>query len=373
MSLSAALQLKHLEDQVLTGRAFLTLSEEEEDILLEQMDKLWPELSSDEKEEANQRAYRCATIKAPVDLHLEDQLVVLGSTRRPRIDISHEDPMTHSTVSSKAFYIACSVSNWRLHNALRDRLEVAGHQITHDWTAFNPWFKDPSDGKSGEKARAEASTIREAGLLDLQGIRDADVVIVLLPAKRGSHTELGAALMAGKHVLLHGTEEDIWSTESDYTCAFYHVPSVIHCTSSWDDFLEQAPQVLHELPKPAPGLSLGLDVMAAAAYDNARRKGFWGDPEAPGDCNLGERLFLMVTELVEAFEEWREGDVDLTTITTDVDGKPGKPGGFPTELADVIIRIGDLAGRYGIPLDEAMQKKMTYNLGRPWMHGGKKC
>jgi NTP pyrophosphatase (non-canonical NTP hydrolase) len=49
----------------------------------------------------------------------------------------------------------------------------------------------------------------------------------------------------------------------------------------------------------------------------------------------------------------------------------GKPEGIPIELADVIIRICDTCGQYGIDLDRAIRLKMEYNKTRPYKHGKK--
>lgn len=50
-----------------------------------------------------------------------------------------------------------------------------------------------------------------------------------------------------------------------------------------------------------------------------------------------------------------------------------KPEGFASELADVLIRVFDLAGALGIDLEDAVQSKMAYNKTRPHRHGGKAC
>lgn len=42
------------------------------------------------------------------------------------------------------------------------------------------------------------------------------------------------------------------------------------------------------------------------------------------------------------------------------------------EMADVIIRLGDMAQEYGIDLQTAVIQKMLYNESRPHRHGGKK-
>jgi NTP pyrophosphatase (non-canonical NTP hydrolase) len=49
----------------------------------------------------------------------------------------------------------------------------------------------------------------------------------------------------------------------------------------------------------------------------------------------------------------------------------GKPEGIPSELADVMIRILDMAEAFGINLQEVMLEKHEYNKTRGYRHGGK--
>lgn len=61
----------------------------------------------------------------------------------------------------------------------------------------------------------------------------------------------------------------------------------------------------------------------------------------------------------------RDGE---TAVTVREDGKPE---GFPTELADVVIRCMDLADAMGIDLWAEMERKHAYNRTRTRRHGGK--
>lgn len=44
---------------------------------------------------------------------------------------------------------------------------------------------------------------------------------------------------------------------------------------------------------------------------------------------------------------------------------------FGEELADIVIRVADLAGEEGIDLEREVEEKMAKNADRPELHGGK--
>lgn len=110
--------------------------------------------------------------------------------------------------------------------------------------------------------------------------------------------------------------------------------------------------------------------------------------------NIPEKLMLMVSELGEALEHYRNGvgmkepvyynpqnsvAEDNTWLTagqmipSQFDPFTTKPDGFAVELADCIIRIFDLCGAMDIDIEQALQVKMNYNKTRPFRHGNKKC
>ncbi|GAF68846.1 unnamed protein product [marine sediment metagenome] len=93
-------------------------------------------------------------------------------------------------------------------------------------------------------------------------------------------------------------------------------------------------------------------------HRTAIEHGWWDTPRS-----TGEILMLMVTELAEAMEAYREGNPESDKIR-----------GFSRmeeELADVIIRLLDLAGKEGLNIEAAVLAKMAYNEDRPYRHGGK--
>lgn len=92
-------------------------------------------------------------------------------------------------------------------------------------------------------------------------------------------------------------------------------------------------------------------------YRCAVEKGWWDDPRSDGEC-----IALMHSELSEALEALR----------TDPNAPCDK--GIPItaleeELADLLIRVFDFAGRHNLDLAKALVEKYKYNLTRPYKHG----
>lgn len=100
-------------------------------------------------------------------------------------------------------------------------------------------------------------------------------------------------------------------------------------------------------------------------HANAKAHG-WYDG---GKKNFGELLMLVTTEVAEVMEEYRKGKGFNEVYTDD----KGKLQGIPSELADVVIRVMDICGYYGIDLEKAISEKHEFNKKRPYKHGGKRC
>lgn len=98
------------------------------------------------------------------------------------------------------FYVATGFGNKNLHNHVRDLLVAHGHRITYDWTQTID-EKGPSIAKD-----------------EIDGVVNADFVVVILPGKFGTHAELGAALAIANKVFLVGPREA--------DCIFYEHPLV---------------------------------------------------------------------------------------------------------------------------------------------------
>ena len=119
---------------------------------------------------------------------------------------------------------------------------------------------------------------------------------------------------------------------------------------------------------------MSLGALAQDIHRTAVGKGFWpgvSDPEAValGQRNVGEALMLIVSEVAEAMEFYRDEGADPVLLAKWwLDGND-KPDGFPVELLDVIIRCLDLLAAIGVDVDELMEVKTGFNETRPYMHG----
>lgn len=102
-----------------------------------------------------------------------------------------------------------------------------------------------------------------------------------------------------------------------------------------------------------------INEIQSEVHQTARDKGWWD-----AERNDGELIALMHSELSEALEALRHGNPP--------DDKIPEFTGLEAELADVIIRIMDMAGARGLRLGPAIVAKLTMNKGRPRMHGGKR-
>lgn len=87
-------------------------------------------------------------------------------------------------------------------------------------------------------------------MFELDGISEADFVVVLLPGGKGTHLELGFAMARGKRIFLHSEDSSVFEL-GPQTNAFYHHPDVtcLHCP------LSDVAATVHSLLQPAMFLS----------------------------------------------------------------------------------------------------------------------
>lgn len=120
------------------------------------------------------------------------------------------------------FYVASSFTNIESVKCISNELKIRGFMHTYDWTA---------NGRAADLAELES-----IGSKEKSAIIDSDVVIILLPAGKGSHIEMGIALGTGKKVFLYSPDETVYDVE--LTSTFYHLPEVEQVVGTLDDLVE---------------------------------------------------------------------------------------------------------------------------------------
>jgi|SRR5699024_4531752 len=126
----------------------------------------------------------------------------------------------------KKFYIASSFKNADTVKLVSQRLIDNGYIHTYDWT-------------QNERA-STMQDLKEIGQKEINGIMDADFILVLLPAGKGSHIEFGIALGQVKKIYLYSPDNGLNNLET--TSTFYHLPQVNRCVGSVERLVEM---VLH--------------------------------------------------------------------------------------------------------------------------------
>jgi len=105
----------------------------------------------------------------------------------------------------------------------------------------------------------------------------------------------------------------------------------------------------------------------------AERKGFHDDrpKDGPELANWqGNKLLLIVSEVVEAHDEIRNGrKANETYYPVGHEDILPKPEGVPSEIADVVIRCFDFAYTEGIDLARILNEKLLFNSTRERLHG----
>jgi nucleoside 2-deoxyribosyltransferase len=109
----------------------------------------------------------------------------------------------------KRFYLATRKDRSEQADELSQKLKGHGWERTFAWT--------DQDGAGSEGHAAVA-------VAELTGVREADVLIVLLPGGYGTHVEIGAALALGKPVILHAPDRK--TLDTPYPCIFHYHPGV---------------------------------------------------------------------------------------------------------------------------------------------------
>ncbi len=129
------------------------------------------------------------------------------------------------------FYIGSGIQNYEAVQDYSKRLEGIGWIRTYDWTKHI----------HNEITRKDLMEISKA---EQKGITDADVVIILCPAGRGAHIELGMAIAFHKRIYLCAAEQEVFCMKN--TVSFYELPDMIKLVGTPQDHVEEI--IRREMP-----------------------------------------------------------------------------------------------------------------------------
>ncbi len=126
------------------------------------------------------------------------------------------------------YYVASGVSNAEKVNQAASVLSAAGHQRTYDWT------------KHGDVSKTAPERKREVAASEARGVLEADLVVLLLPGRFGTHAELGMAIASNenKRILLWSESSAPFDGAEGF-CVFYHHPAVERIVCPFEDLLDQ--------------------------------------------------------------------------------------------------------------------------------------
>ncbi|MGG2028019.1 nucleoside 2-deoxyribosyltransferase [Gottfriedia sp. S16(2024)] len=119
------------------------------------------------------------------------------------------------------FYLASSLKNIEMVRYVSKILIEKGFINTYDWTT-----------------NENVTTLEELkviGQKEKEAVIKADFVVVLFPAGKGSHIELGIALGSGKKVYLYSPNKEVDNFET--TSTFYHLPEIEKCFGTIEDLV----------------------------------------------------------------------------------------------------------------------------------------
>lgn len=122
------------------------------------------------------------------------------------------------------FYIGSGLKNYKLVNYYAKILKENGLEEVCNWVKN---IKNDITKKDLEKYAKE----------ETQAIVNSDIIIILLPAGRGTHVELGMALALNKKIFLCSETNEEFNIKN--TVAFYELPNIIKLVGTPDENIKK--------------------------------------------------------------------------------------------------------------------------------------
>ena len=117
------------------------------------------------------------------------------------------------------FYIASNFENKDMVRHVSQKLILGGFTHTYDWTM--------------NQRAVEPNTLHAIGEQEKNAVQNSDIFILLLPAGKSSHVELGIALGLGKLVYIYSPE----AIDPTSASTFYYVDGVTRISGDIDHFI----------------------------------------------------------------------------------------------------------------------------------------
>ncbi|KMY42840.1 group-specific protein [Bacillus sp. FJAT-27916] len=119
------------------------------------------------------------------------------------------------------FYIASSFKNIEKVRYVSKILKEKGFTHTYDWTL--------------NENITTLEELKEIGQKETNAVIEADFVVVLLPAGKGSHVELGIAIGNSKKIYLYSSDNEVDNLET--TSTFYQLSEINKCIGTLDELV----------------------------------------------------------------------------------------------------------------------------------------
>lgn len=125
------------------------------------------------------------------------------------------------------FYIATALKNAERVKRVAETMIRNGHEQVYDWT------------EHGDIRHEGKERMCEVAFNEIRAVRDAELVLVLLPGGFGTHTELGAAIASrsNKRIILWSETGDEFNSDGN-TVGFYFHSAIERVVCEFDKLLE---------------------------------------------------------------------------------------------------------------------------------------
>lgn len=123
-------------------------------------------------------------------------------------------------MSNKTYYIATGLQNAAAHKAARKIFEANNVGVTsdRDWTLTYDWTVG---------GKIEDDNVRPSvAIAEVEGVKRAWLLLMLLPGGRGTHTEQGIALACDRNIIIVAENDTILNGGHGFPPVFYRHPRV---------------------------------------------------------------------------------------------------------------------------------------------------